>query len=269
MRNFTVELKSLYNLSGGRLNAYISDPPFDNPVENYKRPAVIVVAGGGYYFVSKREQEPVGNYFLYQGYQVFILDYTCAPDGVKYPEQLYELGASVDYIRKNAAELLVDPEKIFCVGFSAGGHLVCDLSVEYEKVDAELAVDSKPTAVGLCYPVITPDGGHMDSFDNLLKGYDENEKAELLESMKLDKRVTKNTPPAFIWATAKDNCVPPVNSLAYAQALSQNGVNFELHIYPNGTHGLSSCTEVINAPSSFLAKNGTWIKDCGEFFKSI
>ncbi len=269
MRTFSVELKKLYNLAGGTLNAYVSGPPFDDPVENYKRPAVIIVAGGGYYFVSKREQEPVGNYFLYLGYQVFTLDYLCAPDGVKYPEQLYELSASVDYIRKNADSLNVDKDKIFCVGFSAGGHLVCDLAVEYEKVENELGINCKPTAVGLCYPVITPEGGHTDTFNNLLKGYDDAKKAEILSKMRLNKLVNKDTPPAFIWATASDDCVPPVNSLMYAQALSLNGVKFELHIYPTGKHGLSSCTEVVNPPYPYLNKNSVWLKDCEEFFRSF
>ena len=33
------------------------------------------------------------------------------------------------------------------------------------------------------------------------------------------------------------------NSLSFAEAMQKNGVDFELHIYPVGGHGLSLATE--------------------------
>ena len=44
-------------------------------------------------------------------------------------------------------------------------------------------------------------------------------------------------PRAFIWHTFQDRGVPAVNSLLYAKRLIENGVNTELHIYPQGPHG--------------------------------
>ena len=268
MKTFSVDLKDLYNVSGGKLTAYIAESPFDDIKDDYKRPAVIVVPGGGYYFVSKREAEPVGSYFTYAGFQVFILDYLCNPDGARYPEQLYELACAVDYVKKNASDLLVDANNLFAVGFSAGGHLVADLSVEYEKAQKDLGLaDCKPTAVGLSYAVISPEYKHTDSFKNLLEDFNDNEKQKLLESLRLDKKVNAQTPPTFIWTTAEDNCVPPQNSLRYAEALSLNGVPFELHVYPHGWHGLSNCIDEVNpAKPSFLRKNSQWMSDCADFF---
>jgi hypothetical protein len=51
--------------------------------------------------VSKREAEPVAFRFMAKGFQVFVLNYLCAPVA-RYPEQLLELACTVDYIRKNA-----------------------------------------------------------------------------------------------------------------------------------------------------------------------
>lgn len=269
MNTLNVELKDLYNVQGGTLSAIYMDTPLDDSSIPFSRPAVVVVPGGAYWMVSKREAEPVATYFLHKGFQVFCLNYLCKPDGVKYPEQLYELAASVDFVRKNADKFHVNPEKIFCVGFSAGGHLTANLAVEYQKANKALSVNCKPTAVGLCYPVISADGGHVDSFNNLLNGYSESEKATLIENLKLDKRVDKDTPPAFIWTTSADNCVPSVNSLMYAQALALNNIKYELHVYPDGHHGLSTCSEEVNAPAPFLKKNSQWLTDCADFFKSI
>ena len=51
-------------------------------------------------------------------------------------------------------------------------------------------------------------------------------------------QVTADTPPAFLWHTANDEAVPAENSMLYAMALSKHNVPYELHIYPEGVHGL-------------------------------
>jgi len=53
--------------------------------------------------------------------------------------------------------------------------------------------------------------------------------------------VTPLTPPAFLWHTAEDTCVPVENSLAFAAALSRAKVPFELHVFPSGGHGFGGC----------------------------
>lgn len=121
MKSYKVSLKETYGLEGGELECMLSESPFDVPSPEWRRPAVVVVPGGGYCMVSKREGEPVANYFLAKGFQTFILTYRTCTEGSCYPEQLIELAAAMDYIKKNAAECLVNPEEIFVVGFSAGG----------------------------------------------------------------------------------------------------------------------------------------------------
>ena len=82
--------------------------------------------------------------------------------------------------------------------------------------------------------------GHQGSTDNLLG---ENAPAELKDKYSLYKHVTKDTPPAFLWHTADDNCVPVRNSLEYAKALDANGVEFALYVYPHGPHGLGLASD--------------------------
>ena len=52
--------------------------------------------------------------------------------------------------------------------------------------------------------------------------------------------MTDHTPSAFLWHTAADGGVPVMNSLLYAQALAAHGIPFELHVYPEGEHGLAT-----------------------------
>lgn len=270
MKAYTVALAKEYAfLQGGKLDCLLGSYPCDDEGTDWKRPAVIVIPGGGYGFTSKREGEPVALEFLAKGFQAFILWYTVAPDAA-YPEQLFELSAAVDYIRKNAENMRVNPEEIFVVGFSAGGHLTGDLAVEHQAVSqkAGVALDCKPTAVGLCYPVISNTHGHFGSYVNLLSGYTEEAKAELLKTLNLDEAVSKDTPPAFIWTTANDPTVPADNALRYAMALAKQGIEYELHVFPKGPHGASTGNLEINPDVPEMQCISAWIDACARFFRS-
>lgn len=272
MRNFTTELKKEYSfLQGGKLDCWLMDKPMDYGAENWKRPALIVVPGGGYGMVSKREAEPIASAFFARGFQVFILWYLTVADGVCYPEQLLELSAAVDYVKKNADEFCVNKDEIFAVGFSAGGHLAGNLAIEYDTVSekAGVALDSKPTAVGLSYPVISSKRGHFGSYVNLLNGYTEEAKEELCKTLNLDEAVTEKTPPAFIWTTACDSVVPADNALRYAMALNEKGIPYELHVYPHGEHGGSTGDGEINVNPAPFKRATRWIDDCASFFRDF
>ena len=59
--------------------------------QNQKRPCMVVCPGGGYGMCSQRESEPISLNFLPEGFNVFLLTYTCAP--AKFPTQLREVPA--------------------------------------------------------------------------------------------------------------------------------------------------------------------------------
>ncbi|HOJ09295.1 MAG TPA: alpha/beta hydrolase [Clostridiales bacterium] len=232
-----------------------------------KRGAVLVVPGGGYSFTSPREAEPIALQFNAAGYHAFVLDYSVAP--AKHPQPLLDASRAMCIIRKNAEEWNVDSEKIAVCGFSAGGHLAASLGVYWDKeylsnipgVEIEL---NRPNALILAYPVITSGQyAHRGSFINLLG---ENATSELLYEMSLEHHVSEKTPPAFIWHTFADQGVPVENSLLFTQSLRNKSIPFELHIYPEGGHGLSLATEeTATRPDQVVPHAATWIKLCLEW----
>lgn len=272
MKNYTVDLQEEYGLQGGSLTCYVAEKPFVGDAE-WKRPALVIVPGGGYSNVSKREAEPLAFEFLARGFHTFVLWYrTGEANGVRYPEQLLELSAAMDYIKTHADELCVNKDEVFAMGFSAGGHLVADLAVEYASVDEKAGkhLDCKPTAVVLGYPVIAQIDGHQGSYKNLLNGYTDEEKAELLKTLNLDQAVSETTAPAFIWTTAEDKTVPPSNALRFALALNAKSVPYELHVFPQGKHGLSTGSVEINrglADKPYLARIPEWLDPCEKFLR--
>ncbi len=269
MKHYIIDLKAQYPVQGGRLECILADCPYDIYDENWVRPAVLIVPGGGYRFNSKREGEPTAHYFLPRGFQAFVLNYLCAPDGVRYPEQLNEISCAVDFIRKNAKEYHVNPEEIFVVGFSAGGHLTANLAVDWQNSAKRVGkeIDCRPTAIALAYPVIYEEG-HEDSYVKLLTGYEGEERVRLVKRLELDKRVTEKTPPAFLWSTGGDDFVPPENAVRFARAMAKNKLLYELHIYPQGGHGSSVCNYEVNKQKNpWLKRNSRWLEDCESFFR--
>ena len=205
------------------------------------RPAMIVFPGGGYWFTSDREAEPIASAYFAEGYNCFILRYTCG-ERAKVDHPLYDAAAAVAYVRTHAAEYNIDPERIAVIGFSAGGHLAGYIATCWHRSDISeiLGMESslfRPNAAILGYAVVTNNvPTNKVTFDNLL-GTDRT--TELNARANLDMHVDERTCPCFIWHTAPDTCVPVANSLAFARALTDKGIGCELHIFPMGGHGLS------------------------------
>jgi acetyl esterase/lipase len=65
-----------------------------------------------------------GPYLAKNGYAVFAIEYRLMkPDVKTYPGAVYDTKAAVQYVRANAGELGIDPERIGMIGDSAGAHL--------------------------------------------------------------------------------------------------------------------------------------------------
>lgn len=236
-----------------------------------KRGAVLICPGGGYGFTSEREAEPIALEFNAAGFHAFVLYYSVAPR--KHPQPLLDVSRAIRILRENAEEWNILTDKIAVCGFSAGGHLAASLGVHWDNPLLQDEQDQgadiyRPNALILSYPVIS--GGehaHRGSFDNLL-GEDPEE--ALLTEMSLEEQVSEKTPPAFIWHTFEDTAVPVENSLLFAQAMRRHGIPFELHIYPEGPHGLSLATKLTATNEGQIDPHvATWMDLCIQWLSRL
>ena len=242
----TIELSKLYKIDGeSTLKCFIHDRDEEMQRYNNDLPAMIVCPGGGYRYTSRREADPIAIEFYNRKYATFVLNYDCTP--YRYPVALTEIAAAIDYVRTNAGKFNVNPNRIFVVGFSAGGHLVANIANNWHNLPVSEAagkkLDAKPNAVVLGYPVITPDS-HIGSFINLTGIEDPADPR--LAALSLDKTVSDKNPPCFIWTTAADNSVNPDATILYTAALKKAGVRYETHIFADGWHGLATADERTN-----------------------
>ncbi len=230
-------------------------------VELKRRPAIIICPGGGYEYCSVREAEPVAIRFAAFGINAFVLRYSCV--NKMFPTALLEAAQAMAYVRSHSEELGVNPEKIMICGFSAGGHLAGSLAVHWKKpfITDILGGESdlyRPDGAVLCYPVITSgEKRHDGSIVNIIGADRPADKAELVS---LEKQVTADVPPVFLWHTADDGCVPIENTLLFAAALAENKIPFACHIFEKGVHGLSLCDDCT------AGYDGHINPDCGRWF---
>ena len=268
-----------------------------------KRPAVIVCPGGAYLNLSDKEGEPVALAFANMGYQAFVLKYSVYSEGnnngdmiaaegegvkehCQFPKPMQDIGAAMLYIRQHSNEWRVNMDQVAICGFSAGAHNCAMYSVYYDQpeiagffgVEPELL---KPAACILGYSLTDyayKKISESSRTDLMMKKMFELSDLAFLGTATPDDKmlwkvspvyhVNENTPPMFLWATAKDNLVPVQHTILMARSLADAGIPFEMHIFEDGMHGLAAATEagagclldVDAAAAKWIPMCHTWLK---------
>ena len=209
--------------------------------------SAVIFPGGGYSSLSTdKEGVKIAQYLNSKGISAFVVYYRTTEGGklsYDYRAILSDGLRAVKHVRYNAKSYGIDPEKIFTIGFSAGGHLTCmtatnyDFQVEDPKYtpDAIDAVSARPNAAAPCYAVssISKPYAHSGTRTYFARG-----DKELEKKFSAELAVTENTPPIFLWHTWNDTTVPVQTCLGFAAALNDKNIPCELHIYASGNHGL-------------------------------
>lgn len=236
---FNKKFQNEHNKDAATIDAYLTD--------NKKCPAFIILPGGGYNHRANHEGADVALWLNSIGINAFVVNYRVAP--YTHPVELTDAKRALRFIRYNSERFNVFPDKIGVIGFSAGAHLAGCVAehfdrFDYPPVDNIDMEDASPDVVCLCYPVVTlcEDYGHLGSRKYLL-----GENSELKITLSLEKNVREDMPPVFVWHTVEDKSVSVVNSLELCKSLKKSDIPFELHIFPNGRHGLGLAKEAAGA----------------------
>ena len=257
-------------LQEGNENAYL-DTYIADPTVHFTCKALLVIPGGGYHQIcADREGEPIAHAFIPYGYNAFILHYTVGRKK-PFPQPLIEATLAIKHIKDHAEEYGIDPEQLFVVGFSAGGHLAASTGVLWKNETVLATVPmpygyNKPRGVMLIYPVIDD---HMWSLCNLWCTDTPTE--EQLDAVKISRHVDADSTTAFIMHTFNDQIVDVRNALALAASYTNANVPFEMHIYPDAPHG-SALANAITAGKTAKFNNPSiaeWVRLAANWANTI
>jgi len=236
-----MEISGEHELIGGKRSTAIrnvSRPTMTvySPMGKNTGAAVVVFPGGGYSILAiDLEGTEVCDWLTSRGITCVLLKYRVPDSGPAYhddchcnihpkaPTALEDAQRTMGLVRFHAAEWHIDPHKIGVLGFSAGGHLVANVSTHYAKrayaaVDAADKVSCRPDFAVAIYP------GHMT--ENTTREFELNPTIP----------VTSNTPPTFLLQNEDDHVDGVKQSLTYYIALEKAHVPVEMHLYAQGGH---------------------------------
>ena len=230
LANYVEKQPTVYEVqlsTGATLRLFCADE------EKANGKAVIICPGGGYaYIAGGYEGSDWAPFFLDLGFTAAVLTYNLPNGNPEVP--LNDGRAALQYLRDNAEELRINPNRIGVMGFSAGGHLASTIATH-------LTGSELPAFQILYYPVITMDSRytHAGSRENLLGS---NPSSELVDLYSNELQVTPETPPCYLSWASNDNTVKTLNSTKYRSALKKAEVDVTIKTFSSGGHGFGFST---------------------------
>ncbi|VUX00501.1 alpha/beta hydrolase fold protein [[Ruminococcus] torques] len=240
-----------------------------------KRPAILICPGGGYLDLSDREAEPVALKFNAMGYHAFVLRYSVyrqadedfpdifsetfeARKNCQFPQAMLDIAESMRILNQNSNTWHLDTGRIGLCGFSAGAHNVALYCTNWNKeILAGQAPDHstslRPAAAILCYGLsdytLKINEGNSEIINQFFDASNlaflgaTHPSNDILDKVSPAKQIDQYMPPTFLWATAGDQMVPVEHTIRMAHGLSENHIPFEMHIFEEGSHGLSLASQ--------------------------
>jgi acetyl esterase len=193
-------------------------------------PAMIFFFGGGWKGGSVDQFKPHALYFSGRGIICILADYRVeSRQGTTPFESLKDAKSAIRFIRKNAGQLQVDPDRIIAAGGSAGGHLAAATALisQYNETGEDLSVSCIPNALVLFNPVI----------DNGPGGYGYERIGDAYKDFSPLHNITRNVPPTIFFLGTDDNLIPVETAKYYQKVMEKVGGRCELYLYEGQGHG--------------------------------
>jgi acetyl esterase/lipase len=190
---------------------------------------------------------------------VAAADYRLSGEAL-WPAQLDDAKAAVHWLRKRAAELPVDGDRIAAWGESAGGHLATLLGLDLDFLTAVVAWYA-PTDLAALAADIGADPMAADSREAQLLGAPLPAVPDLAAQASPVTHVRPGAPPFLLLHGTQDRFVPGVQSERFRAALSAAGVPVELETYEGADHmwmgSATAAEKALNRTADFLLREGS------------
>jgi acetyl esterase/lipase len=207
--------------SGEALRADVYRPLGEGPF-----PAVLCIHGGAWASGNKNQLATVAERLAEHGYTAVAISYRLAPQH-KFPAQIDDCREALAWMRRNAKQYKIDPDRLAAWGYSAGGHLAALLGVG--------GVGLKATVAGGApcdFRQIPPNVSVMAFW----LGGTRKELPDVYKAASPAALVTAEAPPFFFYHGEKDSLVPLAGAKAMAALLKESRVSATVYVVPEAGH---------------------------------
>ena len=228
-------------------------------------PAVLWLCGGAFCVVDRSVWMPQMIDLARRGYVVGSVNYRTS-NAVPFPAPLQDVKAAIRFLRANAAEFCIDPNRIAVMGESAGGTMASLAGVtagltEYEVgeyLDTSSAVQAVVDFYGLTDMSTMPDHSEdANVADWTMEAFLGGVTPEKLDKTSAVNYVGKDTPPFMILHGSADITVAMANSENLYAKLIECGIPAEFYVLEGAAHGddMFYPPPVIDLIDAFLKKH--------------
>lgn len=233
------EVKVYKTIDGVALNMYIFKPDDWKPAD--RRAAVVFFFGGGWRGGSPSQFVNHCKYLASRGMVAMAADYRVSSrHDAKVVQCVADAKSAVRWVRSQAAQLGVDPNRIAASGGSAGGHLAGATAVieGLDEPNEDLSVSSRPNAAVLFNPalVLAPVDGQPPFDPELYEQLKQRVGADP-KSVSPYHHVKSGAPPTLIFHGTADKTVPFRTAELFAEAMQKAGNQCKLMAFEGQGHG--------------------------------
>jgi acetyl esterase/lipase len=214
-------------------------------------PCIVVVHGGSWANGDSTQLPRLNGYLAARGYAVAAINYRLAPSH-RFPAARDDLLAAIDYLKRHAAELGIDPGRFVLLGRSAGAQLA--LLVAYTAGDSAIrgVVDFYGPA-DLVYGYQHPARKSVIDSVGVIERFLGGSPASAPEAYAAASPIAHagpHSPPTLLIHGRRDTLVAPIQSDMLAMRLAQAGAQSMLLSLPWAEHG---CDVNFSGPSGQIS----------------
>lgn len=204
-----------------RLHAFYPD----DAGEDGPTPALLLFHGGRWQYGSARSLYPQCRYFAARGIACFSAEYRLGGQGlVDVRGAIGDARDALHYLHDRAADLGIDPDRLYAGGGSSGGHLAAALGAA---LPPGATNGLRPAALVLYNPMLDLSPGKPDS--HLVAGY--------WREVSPLQHIDEAYPPTLILSGTEDPEVPVATVRAFCNAVHRHGGRCETQLYDGQSHG--------------------------------
>ncbi len=216
------------------------------PTGEGNRKGILFMVSGGWFSRWAPPEQALALFqpYLDEGYTMFAVRHGSSPR-YSIPEAIADVRRAVRFVRSEAHEYSVDPDRLGVMGMSAGGHLALVLGTTGDDGDESASgLESYPSRVSAVVALVPPTDLRVAVWESpdSLPAYRNfpalNLAMEKAEQSSPLVHVTEDDAPALVIMGGKDELVPARHGKWIAEAFDREGVANKLMIFPESGHGL-------------------------------